>query len=231
MCAVIPVIDLLAGHVVRAVRGERGTYRPIESALCRSADALQVAPTLCEYTGSPWLYAADLDALLGREPQIELLRSLLACLPPEVTLWLDAGFRDQADANATLAALGGAAARVRPVFGSETLQALGRCFAGHAAGVLSLDRRQQPLDAAGCWQQPDLWPRDVIVMTLDSVGAGLGPDLGTFVQVRERAAPGTRLFGAGGLRHEADLHAARAAGATGWLVASALHDKTLPRLA
>lgn len=233
MCTVIPVIDLLAGQVVRAMRGERGSYRPIESPLCGSADALRVAPLLCEYTGSQQVYVADLDALLGRAPQLALLRGLLAVLPPAVSLWLDAGFAERAEADALLAALGPAATgRVLPVFGSETLRALQPCFAGGLPGVLSLDRRlQQPLDAAGCWQQPELWPRNVIVMTLDRVGAGAGPDLATLAQVRERAAPGTRLFGAGGLRHEADLQAARAAGAAGWLVASALHDMTLPRRA
>lgn len=232
MCALIPVIDLLAGQVVRAVRGERGTYRPIASALCGSADPLRVAPLLCEYTAASTLYVADLDALLGRAAQVPMLRAMLAGLPPAVSLWLDAGFRERAAADALLHALGPDATRVVPVFGSETLQALAPCFPSTATpGVLSLDRRlQQPLDVAGCWRQPALWPRDVIVMTLDRVGAAAGPDLDTFDAVRERAAPGTRVFGAGGLRNSADLAAVRAARASGWLVASSLHDMTLPRV-
>lgn len=230
MFTLVPVIDLLAGQVVRAVRGERARYRPIESALCGSSSALQVAPVLLEYTASPWLYVADLDALLGRPAQVALLRSLRASLPPGVTLWLDAGFTSRGAAQATLAALGeNDTSQVQPVFGSETLHDPRACFAGGAPGVLSLDRRgRQPLDAAGCWQQPALWPQDVIVMTLDQVGAAQGPDLDTLAWVRERAAPGTRVFGAGGLRHEADVQACAAAGAAGWLVASALHDRTLP---
>jgi phosphoribosylformimino-5-aminoimidazole carboxamide ribotide isomerase len=41
-------------------------------------------------------------------------------------------------------------------------------------------------------------------------------------------SPATRLYGAGGIRDAADLEQARACGAQGWLVASALHDGRLP---
>ncbi len=44
-------------------------------------------------------------------------------------------------------------------------------------------------------------------------------------------APGdTRLIGAGGIRHADDLACAAAAGADAWLVASALHDRRIPRV-
>ena len=44
-------------------------------------------------------------------------------------------------------------------------------------------------------------------------------------------APGAALIGAGGIRDAADLERAEAAGATAWLVASALHDGRLPAAA
>lgn len=232
--SIIPVIDLLGGQVVRGVRGERHAYRPIESALCRSADPHVVARALCEYTASRVLYLADLDALLGRAPQTALLTELLEGLP-DVQLWLDAGFAGRAAADAWLGSASGVATRVTPVFGSESLAtraAFEQCFAEGASGVLSLDRRNsQPLDPSGCWELPALWPRQLIVMTLDRVGADLGPDLQTTAQVRQRAAARTTLVGAGGIRNAADLAAAREAGADAWLVASALHDLKLPRAA
>ncbi|HEV8311660.1 HisA/HisF-related TIM barrel protein [Piscinibacter sp.] len=232
--SIIPVIDLLGGQVVRAVRGDRLAYQPIESALSRSADPRVVARVLCEYTASRVLYVADLDALLGRAPQVDLVTELLEELP-DMLLWLDAGFRDRASADVQLAVLGSVAARVEPVFGSESLAsrpAFEQCFAEGASGLLSLDRRgSQPLDPSGCWDLPSLWPRKLIVMTLDRVGADLGPDLQTLAEVRQRAREGTLLIGAGGIRHAADLAAAREAGADAWLVASALHDLKLPRAA
>lgn len=233
----VPVIDLLGGQVVRARRGDRQAYRPIESALCRSSDPIVVARRLCDHVGGSCLYLADLDALQGRPAQTALVASLLDRLPG-LQLWIDAGFVDRASADAWLAALsmqasgGPPGARVVPVFGSESLrsrEALQLCLMPPATGILSLDRRHdRPLDPAGCWEQPSLWPRRVIVMTLDRVGADSGPDLQTLAEVR-LLAPQSELIGAGGIRHSGDLQAARDAGAKGWLVASALHDLRLPR--
>ena len=120
---------------------------------------------------------------------------------PGLELWLDAGFASAGAAEALRAGLGAAGQQVVAVFGSESLASraeLERCFAGTnvsganisdanataqsaaTEGVLSLDRRDgQRLDAAGCWDAPALWPKRVIVMTLERVGSDAGPDLDT----------------------------------------------------
>ena len=241
----IPVIDLMHGQVVRAVRGNRQAYRPMVSALCTGSDPVTLAQTLCEHCATHQLYVADLDALLGQPAQAEVLRALLQALPA-LELWLDAGFTGADAADALLVDLGAGADRVVPVFGSESLASraeLQRCFAAclgehgkhgepgsrHHAGVLSLDRRDgQRLDAAGCWDAPALWPQRVIVMTLERVGSDAGPDLETLRDVRLKS-PDSFIVGAGGIRNDADLAHAAAAGAGAWLVASALHDGRLAR--
>ncbi len=222
----IPVIDLLQGQVVRGMQGNRSAYRPIVSALCGSSAPVTVAQILCEYSAARQLYVADLDALQGGAVQRETLRHILAALPG-IELWLDAGFADIAPARALVAELG---PRVVPVYASESLrspEALARCT-GSSQAILSLDRREgRRMDPAGAWDRPALWPRRVIVMTLERVGAGTGPDLET---LREVAAlqPESQLIGAGGIASEADLIRAGDAGASAWLVASALHDLRLP---
>jgi HisA/HisF family protein len=251
----IPVIDLMQGQVVRAVRGNRQAYQPIVSRLCASSDPVTVAKTLCEHCATRQLYVADLDALLGKPPQVAILQSLLQSMPG-LELWLDAGFAYAGAAETLRAGLGAAGQRIVAVFGSESLASraeLERCFASTnvsganisdanifnenpkaqsaaADGVLSLDRRDgQRLDAAGCWDAPTLWPKRVIVMTLERVGSDAGPDLDTLGEVRLKS-PGTFIVGAGGIRNESDLARARDAGAGAWLVASALHDGRLPRV-
>jgi HisA/HisF family protein len=225
----IPVIDLMRGQVVRAVRGDRASYRPIVSTLCAGSDPLDIARALCRHCASRRLYVADLDALTGGAAQADVLRALLHMLP-ELELWLDAGFADAAAAHALHARIGAPAERLVTVFASESLRslsALRAAFAQPDAGVLSLDRRDgRRLDPAGCWDHPELWPGRVIVMTLERVGADAGPDLDTLRAVRERA-PAAQVVGAGGIRHADDLARAREAGAYGWLVASALHDGRL----
>lgn len=231
----IPVIDLLAGQVVRAVRGDRTTYQPIRSRLCSGAEPLTVARALLSHTASRILYVADLDALQGGAPQRASWQVLLHELPG-LLLWLDAGFVDADHARQLLGPLGDMAWRVTPVFGSESLrdvaalQSLRTWPVGGSspAPVLSLDRRHgQRLDQAACWTTPQAWPQRVIVMTLERVGAGDGPDLQTLADLHD-LSPQTHLIGAGGVRNLADLKAAERAGAQAWLVASALHDGGIP---
>lgn len=226
---IIPVIDLARGAVVRAVRGERGRYRPIVSALCRSHDPAVVAPILLERAASSVLYIADLDALMGGAPQVEALRTLLQRLPG-TEIWLDAGFRDAMAVARLRAALDGHGQQITPVFASEALPDLSTahaCLADRARSILSLDTRGDArLDPAGCWQAPSLWPERVIVMTLEKVGAGEGPAVDTLRAVRARA-PEAALIGAGGLRDDSDAARMAEEGATAWLVASALHDLKL----
>ena len=226
------MLDLLSGQVVRAVRGERSAYRPIVSGLAPGSDPLVITQALlarCARAGAaPLLYIADLDAIQGRAGHAAVLARLLEAVPA-LTLWLDGGFADVAGARAALAALGGHAARVRPVFGSESLRDVSALQALRAepGAILSLDSRQsQAMDPGGSWDRPGLWPDTVIVMTLDRVGAASGPDLELFAALRAKA-PGRRWVGAGGVRSAADLVAASQAGASAWLIASALHDGTL----
>lgn len=233
----IPVVDLMHGQVVRAVRGDRLAYQPIVSHLCSGSDPVNVASAMCDHCATQQLYVADLDALLGKPAQVAVLRSLLQALP-DLELWLDAGFANAHAAQALRDEFESDGRRVVPVFGSESLasrSALVDCFSAAAsdasgqAGVLSLDRRAgQRLDAAGCWDEPELWPKRVIVMTLERVGSDAGPDLETLADV-QRKSPVTLMVGAGGIRDERDLERAGQAGAAAWLVASALHDGRLPR--
>ena len=226
----IPVIDLMAGQVVRGVRGERSAYRPIRSPLCESSAPLDLAPRLLARAASDTLYIADLDALMGGALQFHILAALLERLPAG-QLWVDAGFRDAESIEAFRQRLGTRADRVTPIVASESLpdaHTARRCLEAHRAHcILSLDRRQGSLlDAADCHAHPEWWPDRVIVMTLDRVGADTGPDLDTLRRVRA-LRPDVQLIGAGGIRDAADLDRAAEAGAQAWLVASALHDGRL----
>jgi len=222
---VIPVVDLAGGQVVRGIRGERAAYRPIVSTLVAGSDPLDIAAALLPPGPARPLYVADLDAIQGGSAQLGTLRRLLAQLP-DLDLWLDAGLRDVAAGTGLKRALGADGARVRLVYGSESL-ADPRGLTDDPHAILSLDRRSaQPLDPAGLWSRPALWPRTVIAMTLDRVGTASGPDLATLPRLRA-LAPGRDWVGAGGVRDAGDLRAAATTGARAWLVASALHDGTL----
>ncbi|WP_233856088.1 HisA/HisF-related TIM barrel protein [Paraburkholderia sp. HD33-4] len=239
---VIPVLDLLDGQVVRAVRGERSAYRPIQSRLVATSDPLATARALLETSGARTLYIADLGAILQRDAHASTLAALRVALPG-IELWLDAGFADYASMRALFERIDAAIAQhdhpaggshhasLVPVFGSETLCDLHALDTAQRAGlapILSLDHRAGELLAATTLDRSSAWwPSRVIAMTLDQVGSYAGPDLATFERLRAQAAAHTTLIGAGGIRNRDDLAAAAATGASAWLVASALHDRQL----
>jgi len=248
----IPVIDLLDGHAVRAERGERDRYRPVRSSLAPGSEPVAIARALVAACGAHTLYVADLGAILQRGAQAATLAALVAALPG-VAIWIDAGFDGYAAMRAYFDAVAGAAVGVDaphdafassmpdaapprtplvPVFGTESLRdpsALREAERDGHAPILSLDRRAgRPLGAAATLDDaPAQWPSRVISMTLDHVGSYAGPDLATLARLRERAPHGTQLIGAGGIRDRDDLRLAQASGAHAWLVASALHDRRL----
>ena len=252
MMQVIPVLDLLDGQAVRAVRGERARYRPIESSLCATSEPLAVAHALLAATGARTLYIADLGAILRQGDHAGHLAALLNALDRadhasgrNVEIWLDAGFTDFPsmhtlfDRIESIRRTHGIArpsrATLVPVFGTETLldtHALRKAEAAGFAPVLSLDHRAGRLagglvaDPSAARPDTSWWPSRVIVMTLDHVGSYDGPDLDTFAAIRAQAGD-RELIGAGGIRHAADLSAAARSGAAAWLVASALHDRRL----
>jgi phosphoribosylformimino-5-aminoimidazole carboxamide ribotide isomerase len=117
------------------------------------------------------------------------------------------------------------------VLGSESQgdTALVEALRNDARIILSLDfRGDQFLGPRGLLERPEFWPERIISMTLARVGTGSGPDFERFGEI-SRQAGGKRIYLAGGLRGRDDALAAKACGAAGILVASALHDGRLSR--
>jgi phosphoribosylformimino-5-aminoimidazole carboxamide ribotide isomerase len=221
---VIPALDLKDGIAVHAKAGARAEYRPIASPFGQADDPASVARGLLAATSSSILYVADLDAIMGSGSNFELVRALGYALPG-VTLWVDAGFSGVDDCgfwlplDATL------------VIGSESVKTAGnwreiRQAFGQTT-VLSLDfDAGGPRGPAALFDDADLWPDRVIVMTLGRVGTGAGPDIDGLASLIGRAE-GRAVFAAGGVGNARDLAAIAAAGASGALVATALHQGAL----
>jgi len=221
---IVPVIDLLEGEVVRARRGERALYRPIETPLAPGSDPVAIARALLKLHPFPALYVADLNAIQKTGDNFAALRRLRAAFP-NLSLWVDNG---AADAT-SIEALTARDLLCEPVLGSESQKdaALIAACRENPAIILSLDFRGPLFQGpAEILESPGAWPRRVIVMTLARVGGGDGPDFERFAAVRA-AAPNVALYAAGGVRDKADLARLKSQGAAGALVASALHDGRL----
>ncbi len=183
---IIPVLDLMGGVVVQGVQGERARYQPMKSVLTNSCAPLDVAQALRDETNCSAMYLADLDAIEGRGGHRSTIKDLSAEIP--ASLWVDAGVASVAALAAWIDA-----GVDRVVVGSETLDSMASLDAIRAVYpaehlVFSLDMKKgqilsrcpelralSPLSLLGRLEDSD-WTH-VILLTLDRVGTGGGPDL------------------------------------------------------
>lgn len=228
---IVPVLDLKGGVVVHARRGRRAEYEPLRSPLVGGSEPVAVARALCLACASRTLYVADLDALAGAAVD----ERTLAALATVAELWVDAG-ASTPPAAATLARAGVA----RNVVGTESLgpdPMAERGLPGSPLPVLSVDLRagrlisprpelagREPAAAAPLARR--LGVRELLVIDLQRVGSSSGPPLGAVAELAE-ALPGLAIYAGGGVRDADDLAALDAAGASGALVATALHERRL----
>jgi phosphoribosylformimino-5-aminoimidazole carboxamide ribotide isomerase len=218
---VIPVVDLKGGAVARARGGLRDAYAPIATPLARTSDPLDVVSGFLAIYPFRTLYVADLDAITGAGGHDGALAALCAEFP-DVSFWADSGVGDSTQALEWLARH----PRAHLVLGSESLTSLASLdqVAGEERVILSLDFRGGALlGPPGLYEAAHVWPARVIVMSLDRVGAGEGPDLERLAEIAARA-PHAKLYAAGGVRGLTDIEGLIEAGISGALVATALHD-------
>jgi len=233
---ILPVIDLMAGQVVRGIGGRRDQYRPIISQLTDSSAPLAVAQAFDEQFGMRDLYLADLDAIRGAEPSHAIYGDLQAA---GFNLWIDAGVRSASRAF-KLAELG----LYRVVIGLETIAGPDELAAAvRRLGervIFSLDLRSgRAIGELTAWGTDDaakILDRAVSagvsqVIVLDVSHVGIGGGIGTEQICRQilRKYPRLSLYAGGGVRGLSDLLALKSIGIDGALVASALHDGRLTR--
>jgi phosphoribosylformimino-5-aminoimidazole carboxamide ribotide isomerase len=237
---VIGVLDLLGGRAVHAQAGHRDRYAPVRALggePTEPGNTMALARGYLDRLKLTELYAADLDAILGRGSQ-DALATQLAALG--VRLWLDAGVRSPAAAHHALA-LGAA----RVVVGLETLSSFEVLReiceeVGSTRIAFSLDLRDgEPIIAPSAddhlRREPahrvasraaDAGVGAIIVIDLARVGTYRGLDLERIAKVRAATGALTLVAG-GGVRGLDDLTRLNSAGCDGALVATALHDGRL----
>ena len=234
---ILPVLDLLQSVVVRGVAGERARYRPVESCLTPHCDPLSVADAFRDVFGLTTLYIADLDAILHRQPNIAVLRSLADA---GYRLLVDGGVQRVEHARELFAA--GAESVIA---GFETLagpEELQRCCdeSGADRMLFSLDLRDgRPMGGATTWDAAEPFDlamaalrrgvRRLIVLDVAQVGTSRGPAAVPLCRRIREAVPEIELITGGGIRHRDDLQLLATIPVDGVLLASALHDGRIAR--
>ncbi len=225
---VIPVIDSLNGVAVHAVRGLRSQYKPIQSIITKSAIPLEVAQSF-KALGFSELYVADLDAIVDCSTSFAPLKRIVN--ETGLSLMVDAGITSLIRAQQLLEA-----GVSKLVIGTETLTS--KTFIAEAVKQFGDDRVVVSLDLKGdkVLAQPEfdgcpdpiclleefksIGVKQVIVLDLARVGSGEGVNM-AFLKAALNL--GLDVYVGGGVRGIQDLVELKALGASGALVATALH--------
>lgn len=227
---IVPVIDVLGGVAVHAVRGIRKNYQPLKSVLCTSADPVEVAASLKTF-GFDELYVADLDAITGGQPNFSLLNRFKDATG--LKLMVDAGVTNLQRAEEVLA---NGASKV--IIGTETLSSIS--FVSEAVTSLGKERVIVSLDLRGNkvlsgfelgeLAEPLMFLREleargisqIIVLDLAKIGSSEGASIPFLQKVLRNSK--AKVFVGGGVRDVKDLVELKELGVYGVLVATALHS-------
>jgi len=227
---IIPVIDILGGVAVHAIRGKRENYQPLKSILCASANPVDVAASFRAF-GFSELYIADLDAIRGGLVNSSLLKRIVN--DTELKLMVDAGVsnlersREVVDCGAS-----------KVIIGTETLPNIS--FVTEAIEALGVDRVVVSLDLIGdkvlagfdlgklaepmafLHELDILGVSQIIVLDLSKVGTREGTNLAVIRKVLRHIK--FEVLVGGGVRDITDLIELKSLGVSAVLVATALHS-------
>ena len=92
---VIPVLDILKSEIVHAIRGERDKYKPLKSKLFNSSDPVEILKALRTKFQFNEFYIADLDAILNKKPNLQILNQILKI--SGISIIIDPGIVDSND--------------------------------------------------------------------------------------------------------------------------------------
>ena len=236
--AILPVIDLKGGVVVRGVAGRRAEYRPVESCFATDAQPASVAQGLAKRFSFRQAYVADLDAIAGAEPNWSVLHEIATA---GLRLWVDAGVTDvrrtrrlAAQAERLETEVDGLIVGLESIRRAEQLPTIVRAF-GEKRAIFSIDLMSgRPLNSAALWrgrspvQIADVALsagfRRLIVLDLAAVGVDGGPQSLELCQAIRELHPAIELISGGGVRQADDLLAFDNAGCNAVLVSTALHS-------
>ena len=227
---IIPVIDVLGGVAVHAVRGRRKDYQPLKSVLCKSAEPVDVAASLKAF-GFDELYVADLDAITGGQLNSSLLKRIAD--KTGLKLMVDAGVTALRRAeemldNGVSKVIIGTETLPNISFVAEAVESL-----GNEKIVVSLDLMRDRIISGfelGRLAEPITFLRELealgvsqfIVLDLTKVGSSEGLNLNFLREVLRNIK--AEVFVGGGIRDVKDLAELKDSGVFGVLVATALHS-------
>ena len=232
---IIPVLDILNGTAVHAIRGERNKYQPLKSILSSSSESLELAKAFDSF-GFNELYMADLDAIIKNKENFSVYSEVVS--ETNLSLMIDAGINDLERAMKVFDA---GASNI--IIGTETLTDLDfvqnavQTFSEESV-IVSIDLKEgeiltkskkiksmEPLQLVNLLE--DLGVARIIILDLSRVGSKQGSNMELAKKVL--AKTNVKVIIGGGVKDLDDLIQARELGISAALVATVLHSGSLTK--
>lgn len=227
---IIPVIDVLRGKAVQAIKGERQKYQPLKTFLAPSSDPKDIALAYQECFGFNELYVADLDAIQGSGSNLEIIKKIHHST--NLKIMVDAGVNNPRNARRILEA-----GAEKVIIATETLTSikqLEECVKaiGKQKIVGSLDYKQgkiltksqeitklTPAQAAETFEKKGT--SEIIFLELSRVGTLQGPETKNLEEIIKTI--NIPVLTGAGINSVQEIINLQNIGAAGVLVATALH--------
>ena len=210
---IIPAIDLKKGKVVRAVGGDRDSYRPIDLVTTYSSNPITFVKALIIKYRPSTIYLADLDLLNDDGNNIDIIYKIANMFRNKI-FWVDVGAKKIKKLNIK---------NITPILCSESCEDIRLINYVYKDHIHSYDYKNQFLGTQYFKKFRSSYKKKVIFMNISDVGNKKGPDFRYLRGMLKYSD--IEYYVGGGVSSILDIHKLSKMNIAGALVSSLLMSK------
>lgn len=210
---IIPAIDIKNGKVVKALQGNRKTYKPINDHKGFTSNPLIYIKKMIHIYHSKIFYIADINSLSNDEDNIDLIVDI-ANQNKNSIFWVDIGGKVDIRIKKT---------NIIPILCSENCLSIKNINYIYKDYIHSYDYKGKPLGIEVFQKLQSSYKNKVIFMNISDVGNSQGPNYKYLRSINKKSS--IKYYIGGGIKSIFDINKLKTMGFSGVLVSSILFKK------
>ena len=210
---IIPAIDLKKGKVVKAIQGNRTSYKPIDLETSHSSNPITFIKTLIITYKPSTIYIADLDLIDGDGDNIDIICKIAQMYRNKI-FWIDVGAKKIKRLNKR---------NIIPILCSESCEDIKLINYVYKDYIHSYDYRNGFLGTQYFKKLNSSYKKKIIFMNISDVGNKKGPDF-RYLRAMFKYSD-TEYYVGGGVKSILDLYKLSRMNINGAIVSSILMSK------
>ncbi len=216
---IIPVIDILNNQVVKAIKGNRNSYKSINYKLYNSTEPRDIIYQIVNRYKPKTIYIADLSAILMHKIDKNLYKSIFEAFP-KINFWVDSG---KCKISLTRKHI-----NYYPVICSESSTRFSPTSNKSHKCIYSFDFMGKLLGHKPIHKYERVEPSKIIIMDLLQVGSDKKINYNLAKKIIRKN--NKDYYIAGGVKSILDIKKAATLGARGVLISTILHENKLRKI-